>query len=155
MTEPTPKRYPPCILAACCLPWTETHELEEDLFRQTVRDIRDHLSRRLYIFGTAGEGYAVDDALFRQVCTAFREETAGADTYPMVGIIGLAQREIIGRIETAAAMGFTDFQISLPSWGALTEAETRRFFRAVCGRFPGLRFLHYNLARAKRIVSPE
>ena len=44
------------------------------------------------------------------------------------------------------------FQISLPSWGTLDEAETMLFFQTVCGRFPDCRFLHYNLPRAGRII---
>ena len=46
------------------------------------------------------------------------------------------------------------FQISLPAWGALNDAEMLRFFRDVCGTFPDARFLHYNLARAKRVLTP-
>jgi dihydrodipicolinate synthase/N-acetylneuraminate lyase len=30
-----------------------------------------------------------------------------------------------------------------------------RFFIDVCGRFPDARFLHYNLLRAKRVLTPE
>jgi len=148
------QRYPRCILAACCIPWTDTWDLEEDLFRRSIRDIRDKLSRHLYIFGTAGEGYAVDRDTFLEVCRVFREETSGDGVHPMVGVISLSTREIIGRIEAAAGLGFTDFQISLPAWGACTPEETRRFFREVCGRFPDFRFLHYNLPRAGRIVTP-
>ena len=44
------------------------------------------------------------------------------------------------------------FQISLPSWGALNDVELHGFFDAVCGRFPELTFLHYNLPRAQRVL---
>src|SRR5690606_3617587 len=58
-------------------------------------------------------------------------------------------------ISVAREIGFRSFQISLPSWGALTWEETRRFFRDICGRFPDCRFLHYNLLRTKRLVTPQ
>jgi dihydrodipicolinate synthase/N-acetylneuraminate lyase len=45
------------------------------------------------------------------------------------------------------------FQISLPSWGALEDAEVRAFFDAVLGRFEDSQFLHYNLLRTKRLVT--
>jgi len=77
------------------------------------------------------------------------------DAHPMVGLISLSQLEILERIEFARGLGFRSFQISLPSWGALTPAETRRFFRDVCGSFPDCQFLHYNLLRTKRLVTPE
>ncbi|MGN6697038.1 MAG: dihydrodipicolinate synthase family protein, partial [Thermomicrobiales bacterium] len=47
------------------------------------------------------------------------------------------------------------FQISLPSWGALTVSEVFTFFEQVLGRFPDCQFLHYNLLRTKRLVTPE
>ena len=39
------------------------------------------------------------------------------------------------------------FQITLPSWGTLDEAETMLFFTTVCSKFPDCRFMHYNLPR--------
>jgi dihydrodipicolinate synthase/N-acetylneuraminate lyase len=47
------------------------------------------------------------------------------------------------------------FQISLPCWGALSEPELFEFFRQTCGRFRDCQFLHYNLPRAKRLVTPR
>lgn len=126
----------------------------EDVFRRQVRHILRGLTRDVYIFGTAGEGHAVTDRQFADICTVFREETDRPDVRAMVGVISLSQGQMIERIESARAMGFRYFQISLPSWGALTWAETRRFFSDVCGRFPECRFLHYNLMRSKRLVTP-
>lgn len=148
-------RYPLGILATCCIPWADDDSFAEDVFRRQVRHILKHLTRDVYVFGTAGEGYAVTDRQFDRVCRVFREETDRPGVRAMVGVIGLAQAQMIERIERARAMGFRLFQVSLPSWGALTAAETRRFFREVCGRFPDCGFLHYNLMRTKRLVTPE
>ena len=51
-------------------------------------------------------------------------------------------------------MGARRFQISLPSWGALRDAELDVFFQETCGRFPDCEFLHYNLQRAQRLITP-
>jgi dihydrodipicolinate synthase/N-acetylneuraminate lyase len=83
----------------------------------------------------------------------FVDEMAHLDARPMVGIISLSLRTIIGRIERAMAMGVRVFQVSLPSWGALSDAEVAVFFREVCGRFPEAQFLHYNLPRAGRLLT--
>jgi len=109
--------------------------------------------RDLYLFGTAGEGYAVTDALFEQITAVFVEETAALGVPPMVGVISLSLQTVIERIARAAALGVRRFQISLPSWGTLTDDEVEVFFRETCGRFPALRFLHYNLPRTGRILS--
>lgn len=153
---PEPKRrHPIGILATCCIPWDRNHHFLSDVFRREVRHLLKGLTKNVYIFGTAGEGHAVTDRQFDEICTVFREETNRPGVSAMVGVIGLSQGQIIERIDRARAMGFRLFQISLPSWGAVTFPEMRRFFRDVCGRFPDCGFLHYNLMRTKRLVTPE
>jgi dihydrodipicolinate synthase/N-acetylneuraminate lyase len=148
------KRFPACILATCVLPWDESGEFIEPLFRDQVERLLA-LTRHLYIFGTAGEGYAVTDEQFERITRVYCDvmKNAGADT--MVGVISLSLPTIIGRIDRARKLGVRQFQISLPSWGALTDDETRQFFRETCARFPDCQFLHYNLMRAKRLITPE
>jgi dihydrodipicolinate synthase/N-acetylneuraminate lyase len=72
---------------------------------------------------------------------------------PMVGVISLSLATIVERIGRCRELGIRLFQISLPSWGALSESELFEFFRQTCGRFPDCRFLHYNLMRSKRLVT--
>jgi dihydrodipicolinate synthase/N-acetylneuraminate lyase len=62
---------------------------------------------------------------------------------------------VIERSERCAERGIELFQLSQPSWGALTDRELATFFAETCGRFPGLRFLHYNLPRARRVLTPD
>jgi dihydrodipicolinate synthase/N-acetylneuraminate lyase len=144
-------RYPQAILVSCEIPWDEKEQLLEEVFRREVRMVLHHFNH-LYIFGTAGEGYAVDTARFEQIVRVFYEETRGADVYPMVGVIALSTATIVERIAFAYDIGFRVFQISLPSWGALNNHELLTFFRAVCGAFPAAQFLHYNLPRTKRVL---
>jgi dihydrodipicolinate synthase/N-acetylneuraminate lyase len=148
------KRYRCCILANCCVPWDEQHQFAESVFRNHVRRLIAHGIRDLYIFGTAGEGYAVSDAQFDRIVPAFLEETRAREIHGMVGVISLSLATVIERIERAHAMGARRFQVSLPSWGALNDAELETFFRETCGRFPDCEFLHYNLLRAQRLVTP-
>ncbi len=147
------KRYLSTILATCTVPWNDAYQFMEDPFREQVRQLRHGLTKHLYIFGTAGEGYAVSDQQFDRIARVFREETDFEDTHPMLGIISLSTSTIIERIERGLAMGFEAFQISLPSWGALTDREVDRFFAETCGRFPQASFLHYNLKRTKRMLA--
>lgn len=147
------KRYRPCILATCCVPWDAEFGFAEDIFRRSVRHLIAQGIRDLYIFGTAGEGYAVNDAQFGEITRVFLEETSGDGVQSMVGIISISLPTVIGRIERARAMGALRFQLSLPSWGALNDAEVDTFFRETCGRFPDCGFLHYNLMRTGRILT--
>lgn len=147
------KRYPAGIMATCCVPWDEQGRFAEAIFRRGVRTMLAVGTRHLYVFGTAGEGYAVTERQFDQVVAAFADEMRGGQAEPMVGVISLSLGTIVERVERCRDAGVTHFQISLPSWGALSEGELFEFFARVCGRFPDCRFLHYNLPRTKRMVS--
>ncbi|MEZ4678518.1 MAG: dihydrodipicolinate synthase family protein [Caldilineaceae bacterium] len=144
-------RYPQAILVSCEIPWDENECLIEELFRREVRMVLEHFDH-LYIFGTAGEGYAVDTPRFSRLCVRFTKRRR-ANVHPMVGVIGLSTANIVERIAFAHAVGFRIFQISLPAWGALNDHELMTFFRDVCGTFPDAQFLHYNLPRAKRVLT--
>jgi len=145
-------RYPQGILVACPSPWDERDDLAEEIFREEVRRVLAAGFRHCYVFGTGGEGYAVDTRRFRQVVDVFYEETRDADVSTMVGAIGLSTPQVVERIEYAHDVGFRMFQISLPSWGPVNDDELLRFFVDTCGRFPDSRFLHYNLPRTKRVL---
>ncbi|CAN5726643.1 hypothetical protein BH10CHL1_BH10CHL1_14060 [soil metagenome] len=144
-------RYPQAILVSCEIPWDENEQLLEDVFRREVRSVLKHFNH-LYIFGTAGEGYAIDTARFQQIVRIFYEETRAADVHPMVGVIGLSTANIVERLQWAYDVGFRVFQISMPAWGALNDTEMLTFFTDVCGAFPAAKFLHYNLPRTKRLL---
>jgi dihydrodipicolinate synthase/N-acetylneuraminate lyase len=141
------------ILVSCEIPWDERDCLLEDVFRMEVRKFLALGFRNLYIFGTAGEGYAVDTSRFRQIAQVFHEETRGEGVLSQVGVIGLSTLAIRERIDVAFELGFREFQISLPCWGALNDRELLRFFKDVCLAYPEARFLHYNLLRTKRLLT--
>ena len=105
------------------------------------------------MFGTAGEGYAVDSARFRQVIEAFGDETAKHGITPMVGVIGLSTANVLERLRIAYDLGFREFQFSLPSWAVLSDAEVIRYVEEVCGAFSDAAFLHYNTATTRRLVT--
>lgn len=139
-------------MATCCVPWDERGRLAESTFRRTIRfALRG--TPNLYLFGTAGEGYAVTDRQFDEIVGVFVDEMRKAAAVPMVGIIHLSLPTILERIERCRDSGVSRFQISLPSWGALSDRELFEFFDRVCGRFPDCQFMHYNLLRTKRLVT--
>lgn len=148
-------RYPHTVLAACCVPWDDAGGLVEPVFRDSVADLAAHGLRHLYVFGTAGEGHAVDERRFDQVVDVFADETSRHGVDPMIGLISLSLPAVIGRIERCLDRGIRAFQLSLPSWGALNDAELAVFFAQTCGRFPEAEFLHYNLGRAGRLLTPD
>ena len=146
-------RYPQTILVSCEIPWNESEELLEETFRQEVRGTLAHGFNHLYIFGTAGEGYAVTLTQFQEIVSIFRQETEGEGVFPMVGVIGMSTVQVVERVGFAYDRGFRTFQIALPPWGELDDDECLIYFKDVCGAFPDARFIHYNLPRARRLLS--
>jgi dihydrodipicolinate synthase/N-acetylneuraminate lyase len=149
-------RYPRTVLGTVCLPWRDDGALDEPLFRRTIGNLVAAGLPDLYIFGTAGEGYAVTDGMFRRVAAIFAEtmrEAGGAA--PMVGIVSQSLATMLERIEHCRTLGIDTFQISLPNWSVVTDTELRRVFTELCGSFPEAKFLHYNLMRSGRLVSPR
>jgi dihydrodipicolinate synthase/N-acetylneuraminate lyase len=148
-------RHPQGILVSCQVPWDEKEQFLEDMFRREIRRMAAAGFRQMYIFGTAGEGHAVDTARFRRIVDVFADEALRAGLLAQVGAIGLSTATVVERLAYAYQAGFRIFQISLPSWGALNDREMMRFFRDVCGAFPDARFLHYNVARSQRLLTPD
>lgn len=147
------KRFPSCIMATSCVPWDEAGQFAEAVFRRSVRSTLATGTKHVYVFGTAGEGYAVTDRQFDQIVAAFADEMRRGGADPMVGIISLSLGTILERIERSRDLGVRKFQISLPSWAALGDQELFAFFHQVCGTFPDCQFMHYNLPRTKRLVT--
>jgi len=143
------------MLATAVIPWTPAFEFDEERFHRQVQTIAGDLTRYIYIFGTAGEGYAVSEKQFDQISKAFWLSARQAGAAPMVGIISLSTTAVIDRIERCRAIGFQTFQLSIPSWGPLSDAELDLFFAETCGRFPDCQFHHYNLLRTKRLLTAK
>jgi dihydrodipicolinate synthase/N-acetylneuraminate lyase len=147
------RRMPPTVLATCVLPWDERLRFVEDDFRAHVRLVAERMTRHLYIFGTAGEGYAVTDAQFRDIACVFWDEAGRCGVTPMLGVVSNSLGTVIERLEFGLDLGYRQFQISFPSWGRVSDPERDVFFRETCGRFPAAQFLHYNTPRGGRVLT--
>jgi dihydrodipicolinate synthase/N-acetylneuraminate lyase len=141
------------ILATAVVPWTADYHFDAEAFTRQVQTIARNLTRRIYTFGTAGEGYAVSDGQFREIATCFMQVAKQEDVIPMLGLISLSLSTIVERISWGRTLGFREFQLSLPAWGALNDRELDTFFAETCGRFPDCHFHHYNLARSGRVLA--
>ncbi|MGH3003296.1 MAG: dihydrodipicolinate synthase family protein [Gaiellaceae bacterium] len=116
---------------------------------------RGAVTRHLYVFGTAGEGYAVSEGQYRAVGAAFLDEAHTVGVEPTLGVVSLSLETIVERIEWARSVGCRSFQLSFPCWGTLRESEIDAFFDATCGRFEDCSFHHYNQTRTKLLLGPE
>ena len=147
------RRLPPSVLATCVIPWDRKFRFQEDAFRNHVRLVSEHMTKHLYIFGTAGEGYAVTDTMFREIAAVFYDQAQRSNVTPMLGVISHSLGTVIERVEFGLIMGYRQFQISFPSWGTVSDTERDLFFREICGRFPQGKFLHYNVSRSGRVLT--
>lgn len=138
------KRYPRRILATACVPWTEDFQFDEAMFRKEVRMLCEKGMEAIYLFGTAGEGYSVSHGQYKQIVSAFMDEMKGTNVDPIVGVISLSAMDVIDRVQMGIDLGVNMFQISFPSWGAVSNSEAMTFMHMICDRFPEQKFMHYN-----------
>lgn len=137
------KKFPEAIMATCCIPWKEDFSLDEDMFRSLIRLTLEH-TPYVYLFGTAGEGYAIQGDLYKRVVSVFADEVAKNNGFPMVGVISASLQEMHERIETAKALGIRLFQISLPCWDIPKGEEIDIFFDSLLSKHTDCKFMHYN-----------
>ena len=151
------KRFPKLQLCAACVPWTEDFQLDVPVFRKGIRLLCENGAESIYLFGTAGEGYAVDKVQYLQIVNEFMDQMkAYPNVIPMVGVISMSMTEIMERIRLAGELGVRYFQISFPNWGAVSNEEALVFFKTVCGAFPEYSFMHYNNAlRSRKRLAPK
>src|SRR5207247_1379734 len=83
-------RFPACIMGTAVVPWTDSFELDEGLFRAEIASLLAADYTHLYVFGTAGEGYAVDDAQFEQIARVFVHEMRSGNAEAILGVILLS-----------------------------------------------------------------
>jgi len=149
------KRYPAVIMATALVPWDENFRFIKDIFIKQIEHLCSHDIQNIYLFGTAGEGYAVNSRQFEEITRCFSDLAKSLHFIPMVGLIDLSAARMSEKLETAYSMGIREFQFSLPSWGRLNDMEVDAFFEALPGSYPDCTFLNYNLGRTKRFLEPS
>lgn len=151
------KRYPSTVMATACIPWTKDWSFDKKLFCDEVELLKFNKIKSIYLYGTAGEGYAMTNSQYVEIVKTFSDIMQGPGLRPMIGVISLSMSEIIERIEMARDLGLRDFQISFPSWAMLRDTEAVLFLHTVCDRFKDCNFLHYNngLRSKKRLYARD
>jgi len=149
MTEKLTKDNLRGIWAGITLSWDENYELDEAAFRENLRRLVEVRPHGIYVFGSTGEFYAVNDEEFRRVVDIMVEEVTPSGIPTQAGCNGLATREIIEKLKYAQAAGADGGQVALPFWMKLTEQEIVKFWRDISEAVPNLPLISYNNGRTK------
>ena len=104
-------RIRPVVLATACVPWRANDSLDEDVFGREIAYLRAVGFDNLYIFGTAGEGYAVTDSQFKQIAGEFYAMAGGGPGICQLGVIAMSVLhtffdEILGRYRQATFLHY-------------------------------------------------
>lgn len=149
------KRYPAVMMATALIPWDVNFNFMPEVFEKQVNHMISGGLKHIYLFGTAGEGYAVSNRQFETIVRLFSGLMASDGLFPMVGLVDMSVSRMKEKLEIAYSYGIREFQFSLPNWGALNNDEIFSFFNALLPAYPDCRFLNYNLGRTKRLLEPE
>ena len=144
MTEKLTQENLRGIWAGITLSWDENYELDEATFRENLQRLVEVGPHGIYIFGSTGEFYAVDDDEFRRIVDIVVEEVGPSGIPTQAGCNGLATRQIISRLRYAQAAGASGGQVVLPSWMKLTEQELIQFWSDISEAVPHLPLISYN-----------
>ena len=104
------KRYPASIMATALIPWDQSFSFTKDLFTKQVEHLCAHGIRHIYLFGTAGEGYGVNNRQFKEITSCFTALSSSLDFIPMVGLIDLSVPRMTEKLQIAYEMGVREFQ---------------------------------------------
>ena len=151
----TKKRYEQCILVSAYIPWDENFIFDRGLFVKLLRHICAEGYRFIYLFGSAGEGYALTDSQYEEIVAVFAQEAITLGFRPQIGVISLSEQQIKQRVEVGLRLGVREFQISMPPWHALSDIEVSNFFHDICDNYPEASFINYNLPRTKRLLTVD
>ncbi len=146
------KRYPRVLVATACIPWNERYEFDASLFRLEIQNTVASGIKHIYLFGSAGEGYALTDRQYAEIVRVFAEEMRDPSLHPMIGLVGTAMAQMRERQQFAYELGIREFQLALPCWGALNDRELETFFHGMCDDYPDCRYMHYNISRSRRVL---
>ncbi|MCK5811822.1 MAG: dihydrodipicolinate synthase family protein [Clostridiales bacterium] len=146
------KRYEDIILATACIPWNDKYEFQKQSFAKQINNLIDNGITHIYLFGTAGEGYAVNHKQFEEIVSYYAKLMDSKSLQTMVGLIDLSPQRMQEKINIAKKYGITDFQFSLPSWQEVSDVEIRSLMDELLGKNRDCNFLLYNLTRVKRFL---
>jgi hypothetical protein len=124
-----PTDAPLPILATAVVPWTADYSFDAGTFRRQVRTIARGLTRHIYVFGTAGEGYGVSDAQFREIATCFWETAQEEKVTAMLGIIFALAADDRRTHRVGTLAGLSGVPALTAVVGRAQRSRTRALFR--------------------------
>ncbi len=133
--------------AGITLSWDEDYQLDEATFRENLRRMVAARAHGIYVFGSTGEFYAVDDDEFRRIVDILVEEVRPSGIPTQAGCHGLATRQVIEKLKYAQSAGVGGAQVLLPGWMKLTEGEIVKFWADISRAVPDLPLISYNVSR--------
>jgi dihydrodipicolinate synthase/N-acetylneuraminate lyase len=145
------------IWAGLPTPFDAHGRLDADALARSVEIAGGWGIAGVYTTGSTGEWYAVDDLEFGDLIDAVvagraAAEQQGRQLPVQAGITGTSTGGVLRRAAMAVDRGADAFQVALPPWIALTDDEVVRFLEALASAHPGVPIVHYNVARAGRLL---
>ena len=148
MTERLTRENLHGIWAAVTTPFDEHDRFDEGVFRENIRRLHAAGAHGIYTTDSDGEFYALELDEFKQVVTAFADETARLSFPTMVGVTWTNTRGMIDRLQFAAAHGILGAHVGHPYFMPMTAGSYRAFWEDISKAAPEhFALIHYNTPR--------
>ena len=134
--------------------WDAHDRFDEDMFAGNARKIVEAGVHTIYSTGTDGEFYAMTRDEFQRMVSILVATTRGTGTASAIGTSATNTRGVLDQIAYCAEAGASAVMPAFPFWLEINEREWLPFLKDCCQAAGEMGVVHYNTARAKRVLSP-
>jgi 4-hydroxy-tetrahydrodipicolinate synthase len=142
------------VWPALITPWTPGDQVDEHRLAGEIRHFAEEGVHGTYTGGTAGEFYAQDDEIFRELTEIACREANRWNLPIQIGCTALGTSVVRRRVEIAIDCGADAIQLALPFWLPLSDIEVIDFFHDIAVAAGSTPLVLYQTSRAKRRVDP-
>lgn len=124
-------------------PFTEKLEVDEEQFRENIRNLNDAGVHGIAVLGTGGEFHTINFDEHERLCEALVDE-ASSDVTTIVGCSGVNTEEAIQKTRVAQEYGADAIMNVVPYYFPLNKKECINYFQDIAEACPDIGIIVYN-----------
>lgn len=140
------------LWAAVPTPWDSSGRIQPDVLERNIARYAEIPMDGVYTTDSDGEFYALELDEFRILSKSFSHAMSQTQMAAALGVTWSHTQGIIDRMKVGIDHGVNAFHIAFPYWMPLSNSDHERFWEDLAKAVPEARWIHYNTARAHRVL---
>ena len=141
--------------ATLLLAWNGDDSLDLERVADEIDTLIGFGVNGIYAHGTAGEFHTLSEDEFDRVSALLAERCERAGMPFQIGVSHMSGQISLERLRRTVALTPSAFQVILPDWFPLNDAEAVAFLSRMAAAAEGIGLVLYNPPHAKRVLTPE